>query len=279
MKKLLSVLLSLAALSAAAQTAGRFETYPMKGFTLHVYYTDDVMADASYIVEGEKALVTMEHPLFKQNAAEFDAYVAGLGKPVERRIADYHVGGTGNHDVTMAEGMPQFVAGPVYGGMMQHFAQVFGDTMVDMPAGKTDEIAFGTTHCWAGVPFEFAKGASSDFPAASILIGGQVRYTHWAPARAHASHLQIGSPAAIEAEIAEAEKSLASGAELFIGGHGGAVRADAVRFKIDYLRSLRRLLAENATPDAFAAAVRSAWPELPGEEGLPQLAAALYAAK
>lgn len=279
MKKILPALLSLAALPASAQTCGRFETYQLNGFKLHVYYTNDAMADASYIVEGEQALVTMEQPLFKRNAAEFDAYVAGLDKPVERRIADYHVGSTGDHDVTMAEGMPRFVAGPVYGGMMQGFARTFGDTIVDLPTGKTEEVAFGTTHRWAGVPFTFAPGASSDFPAASILIGGQVYCTHWAPARAHASHLQIASPDAIEAEIAEAEKSLASGAGLFIGSHGGAAKADAVRFKIGYLRTLQRLLAENASPDAFAAAVRNAYPNLPGEEGLPQLAAALYAAK
>ena len=35
--------------------------------------------------------------------------------------------------------------------------------------------------------------------------------------KAHVSHLQISSPAAIDAEIAEAENALASGAELFIG--------------------------------------------------------------
>ena len=31
---------------------------------------------------------------------------------------------------------------------------------------------------------------------------------------------------------------LASGAELFIGGHGGAAKADAVQFKIDYLKTV-----------------------------------------
>lgn len=64
----------------------------------------------------------------------------------------------------------------------------------------------------------------------SILIGGKAYYTHWTPAKAHVSHLQISSPAAIDAEIVEAEKSLASGAELFIGGHGGAAKRDAVEF-------------------------------------------------
>ena len=76
---------------------------------------------------------------------------------------------------------------------------------------------------------------------------------------------------------AEARRALASGAELFIGGHGGAAGADAVRFKIDYLECVKRLLAANGTADEFAHALRAAYPELPGEAGLDALAQALYA--
>ena len=97
-----------------AQTKGRFEVHDLGNFKLHVYYTNDVMADASYIVEGKDSLVTMEHPLFKDNVAEFDSYINKLGKPVEKIISDYHVGGTGSHDQIMAEGMDTFSKGPVY---------------------------------------------------------------------------------------------------------------------------------------------------------------------
>ena len=138
-------------------------------------------------------------------------------------------------------------SGDIYGGMMQGFAQAFGDALTEMPTGKASEIAFGTTPVWAGVSFEFRRGASSDFPGASILIGGKVYYTHWTPAKAHVSHLQVSSPAAIDAEIAEAKNSLASGADWFIGGHGGATRRDAVEFKIAYLQQMKELLHANAT--------------------------------
>ena len=137
------------------------------------YYTNDALGDASYIIEGRKALVTMEQPLFKDNVAEFDAYLSKLGKKVEKRITDYHVGGTGSHDVVMAEGMPEFTKGEIYGGMMEGFAQMFGDALTDMPTGKVTEVAFGTTQTWAGIPFEFRHGATSDFPGASILIGAR----------------------------------------------------------------------------------------------------------
>ena len=276
MRKVLFVLFNLLTITVMAQTKGRFEVHDLGNYKLHVYYTNDALGDASYIVEGEDALVTMEQPLFKDNVAEFDAYLSQLGKPVEKRVTDYHVGGTGSHDVVMAEGMPAFTKGEVYGGMMKGFAEAFGDAMTEMPTGKATEVAFGTTRTWAGVSFEFRRGATSDFPGASILIGGKAYYTHWTPAKAHVSHLQVSSPAAIDAEIAEAENSLASGAELFIGGHGGAAKRDAVEFKIAYLKKVKELLAANQTAQGFVDALKSAYPGLPGEAGLSDLGKALY---
>ena len=276
MKKVLFILFNLLTITAMAQTKGRFEVHDFGNYKLHVYYTNDALGDASYIIEGEDALVTMEQPLFKDNVAEFDAYLSKLDKSVEKRITDYHVGGTGKHDVVMAQGMPEFTKGEIYGGMMKGFAQTFGDAMTDMPTGKATEVAFGTTQTWAGVTFEFRHGAKSDFPGASILIGGKAYYTHWTPVKAHVSHLQISSSDAIDAEIAEAENSLASGATLFIGGHGGATTRDAVEFKIAYLKKMKELLVANNTAQAFVDAMKQAWPGLPGEAGLEDLGKALY---
>lgn len=275
-KTILTLAVAGMVLGASAQEKGRFEVHDLGNFKLHVYYTNDALGDASYIVEGMKALVTMEQPLFKDNVAEFDTYLAKLDKPVEQRITDYHVGGTAHHDVVMPEGMPEFTKGAVYGGMMQNFAQLFGDALTAMPTGKASEVAFGTTETYAGIPFEFRHGAATDFPGASIVIGKKVYYTHWTPAKAHVSHLQVSSPAAIDAEIAESRTALESGAELFIGGHGGAAKADAVQFKIDYLNTMKKLLSQNKTPEAFIEAMKKAYPNLPGADGLGELAKALY---
>lgn len=172
--------------------------------------------------------------------------------------------------------MEEFSKGPIYGGMMKGFEQMWGDTMTELPTGDVTEVPFGTTQTWAGVTFEFRHGASSDFPAASLLIGGKAYYTHWTPVKAHVSHLQISSPAAIDAEIAEAEKSLASGAELFIGGHGGAAKRDAVEFKIAYLKKMKEILTANKSSQDFVDAMKKAYPGLPGEAGLEDLGKALY---
>ena len=279
-KKMKKIILTLAvtgtALGASAQDKGRFEVYDLGNFKLHVYYTNDALGDASYIIEGRNSLVTMEHPLFKENATEFDAYIDGLGKPVEQVITDYHEGSSGDRPQAMAAGMPAFMKGPIYGGMIEGFRQTFGDSMTALPTGEITEIPFGSTQYWSGISFEFIPGASSDFPAASILIGGKVYYTHWTPAKAHVSNLQINSEAAIDAEIAEARKSLLSGAEIFIGGHGGAATADAVEFKIAYLQKMKESLHANRTLDSFIEAMKEAYPNLPGTDGLEELAKALY---
>lgn len=276
MRKILFILISMLTLTTSAQNKGRFEVHDLGEFKLHVYYTNDALGDASYIIEGANELVTMEQPLFKDNVTEFNTYLSALDKPVAQRITDYHVGGTGNHDIVMAEGMPAFTQGEIYSGMMKGFAQAFGDALTEMPTGKISEVAFGTTQTWAGVPFEFRHGASSDFPGASILIGGKVYYTHWTPAKAHVSHLQISSRAAIEAEITEAEQSLASGAELFIGGHGGATTRNAVEFKIAYLKKMKEIRDASPNASAFMEAMKKAYPNLPGETGLADLSQVLY---
>lgn len=105
---------------------------------------------------------------------------------------------------------------------------------------------------------------------------GQWNYTHWTPSKAHVSHLQISSAAAIDAEIAEAQKSLESGAELFIGGHGGAAKTDAVQFKISYLKKMKDVLEDSRTAQDFMDGMKKAYPGLPGEAGLEDLGKALY---
>lgn len=83
--------------------------------------------------------------------------------------------------------------------------------------------------------------------------------------------MQISSPAAIDAEIEEAENSLASGAELFIGGHGGAATRDAVEFKISYLKKMKRIVSTVDNTADFVNAMKKEYPQLPGEGNLKDL--------
>ncbi|MCY0870845.1 MAG: hypothetical protein OWT27_09725, partial [Firmicutes bacterium] len=65
--------------------------------------------------------------------------------------------------------------------------------------------------------------------------------------------------------------------ETVVGGHGATVAtADDVHFKIDYLKKLKELRAANTTPEALATALRKAYPNLPGADGVEALAKAMY---
>lgn len=274
-KAIISSALALAAVAAAAQN-GRFDVIDAGTFKVHVYYSNDALGNASFIVEGKKGLVLMEVPLFKDMAAEFDAYVKAIGKNVETVITDYHLGGSGSHTLTMPEGMPAFIDGPVYSGMMKGFKQNWGDAMVDLPNAPVVEVEFGKKVKLVGVEFVFNHGAASDFPGASIIIGKKVYFTHWAPAKAHISPLQVSSKEAVDAEIAATEAELESGAKYFIGGHGGEAARDAVEFKLSYLKTVKELLEGNHTIEGFVKAMNAAYPSLAGEDNLAGLAAALY---
>ena len=275
MKKTLGVALAAISASAAAQQKGSVQTFDFEDFKVHVYNTNDALGDASFIIEGADAVVTMEEPLFKDNAAEFDQLLQTIGKPVANVISDYHVG-SGRAGVVMPKGMHAFTKGPVYSGMMAGFAKTFGAAIVPLRDITPTEVDFDSVKTLAGVDFLFRHGAASDFPGASIIIGGKVYYTHWAPAEAHVSPLQAGSRAAVDAEIEETRRELESGAELFVGGHGGVSSREAVEFKLAYLETVKRLLGEHTTAGGFATALKAAYPGLAGEDGVGAFAGALY---
>jgi hypothetical protein len=274
MKKLLLVCFALIAIAAGAQTKGKIDVYDFGSFKLHIYHNNDTMNDQSFIFEGKTGLIDMELPLFKDNMAEFQAYEKKLNKPVIKSITDYHLGGTADEDIIMPEGMPTFIKGDIYGGMMNGFQKRYGDSMVSLPTGKTVEVPFGSTETWDGIKFQFLKGVSGDFPAATIIVNKKVYYTHMAFSKAHMT--QINSVAEIDTKIAETKSALKTGCELFAGNHGSEVKKDVVEFRLAYLKNMKKLVAQNKTADAFVAAMKSAYPGLDGEKGLDNLAKNLY---
>ena len=93
------------------------------------------------------------------------------------------------------------------------------------------------------------------------------------------SHLQLSSVAAIDAEITATKAALAAqktSALHFVGGHGGVAKEDAVQFRLEYLKTVKKLRAGNQTAEVFIEALKKAYPDLPGAEGLKALAQALY---
>lgn len=273
-KVILAAIATLFTMNSLAQ--GQFETRKVGNFTLHTYNSGDVMGDASYIIEGQKGLVILEEPLFKTTAKTFDTYVNKLKKPIEARITNYHEGATGSHVIIQPEGMNKFMHEGVYDAMMKGFQQSFGEEMANRPTGKAKEVPFGKTITIDGVAYRFDKGPKNDFPASQILIGKQVVLMHWAPAKAHMNKLQLANREAVAQAIEGLKAAKATGAKFFIGGHGGLSTAETLDFRIQYLEKIETLLRENKDAKSFVNALKAAYPNLPGAEGVDALAKNLY---
>ena len=275
MKKILLAAAAIFAANVMVNAQGKFETVELRNSTLHVYYSNDVMADASYIVEGKDALVVLESPLFKSALAEFDSYIKTLGKPVASAIIDYHLGGQESQAIVMPQGMHKFTNEGVYAAMMSGFKQSFGDSMVELAEGNVSEVPFGQTVKLAGVDFRFDKGPANDFPGSMILIDGTACLMHWAPAKAHMNTLQISSPEAVVQAIDGLVAASESGAKVWLGSHGGVADKAALEFRIGYLRKIQELLENKPDAKTFSAQLKAAYPGLAGEDGVDALAEAL----
>lgn len=150
MKKRFAILSTLLTITAMAQTKGTFKTHDFDNFRLHVYHTNDALGDASYIVEGTQAVVTLEQPLFRENVAEYDAYLDALGQARrsahrrlpcgrDRRPRDGHA----RRDARLHEGC----------GLRRHDAELRADLRRRdrrSADGSDGRVAFGTTQRWRG---------------------------------------------------------------------------------------------------------------------------------
>ncbi len=278
MKKLLiTAALSLAALVAV--NAQSFTTYNLNNSKLHVYQTMDAMGDVSFIIEGDKSLVILEQPLFWENIKEFNNYVKSLKKPIDKVVANYHSLGLADYPsskVMMPSTMIEFGKSPMAKGMIAKFEKGFGEAADFRPHKKAKGFELPSTQTWAGVEMQFTPGAKSDFPAASILIDGKAYYTHFAPARSHASALQVRSRESIDAILADLKAIKASGAEYVFGSHGAPATQKEVAFQIKYYNTMKRLLSQCKSADIFGQRLIVAYPAIPGAENIKAIAKALY---
>ena len=275
------LMLAIAGMAIAANAQTKFEVKDFGKFKLHTYVTADPLGDMSYIIEGSKSLVVLEPAAFYDNIKEMQAYILKLGKPVEKVSANYHAAGFSAYESSkyvMVEGMPEFVKGDIYGGMVKGFASNFGNTIDIDGIIPTATVTKNGKEKMAGIVFEFTPGAASDFPAASILIGGKVYYLHFTPvAGMHMGPLQITGRTAVDAYLSELEKAKASKAELFIGGHGiAAADVAAVDFQISYLKKIKELMTVHKNAEDFISAMKTAYPKATALENLTAVAANLY---
>ena len=228
-------------------------------------------------MESESALVLMELPLFKDNFEVFMAYAETLRKKIICVITDYHEGYLPGVESLMPKGVPAFLKGELYTGMMAHFKERFGEKIVELHPQQAREVSFGEAFELGQVRYIFRKGVDLDFPCASIIIGNrQVYYSHWAFRKTHPSPFQINSLQALDAEIMATKAALASGCKVFVGGHGGVSEEGDVAFRLEYLQTVKKLRAKCANAEELQKAIIEKYVDLSGAEGVGDIAKALY---
>lgn len=282
MKKILATLtmsVALTTLMAQTKITDKISVYDLPNSKLHVYQTHDAMGDVSFIVEGEKSVVILEQPLFWDNIKEFNAYVESLDKPIDKVVANYHSLGLADYQsnkVMMPTSMIEFGKSPMAQGMISKFEKGFGEAADFRPHKKAKGFAVPSIQKWGGVQMSFTPGAKSDFPAATILIDSKVYYAHFAPAKVHASPLQVRSRESVDAILAELSNIKSSGAEYIFGSHGAPASQEEVAFQIDYYQTVKRLMEECSSADLFGQRLIVAYPSIPGIENIKVISKALY---
>ncbi|MFI3290119.1 MAG: nuclear transport factor 2 family protein [Rikenellaceae bacterium] len=274
-------ILSAAALLSvvAASAQGKIENYDFDSFKVHIYTSAEAMGDVSILVEGEDGLVVIEPQSFYKSIEDFNAYIESLEKPLVKVVANYHAGGLAECDlkkVVMVEPMVEFMKSPIAEGMMKKFAGAFQGAMDTRPVKIRKTIPAVGSQEWAGVSFDFTNGAASDFPASSINIGDKAYYTHFAPSKSHFAPMRLRTRESIDAILAELKKIEASGVEYIFGSHGATATQEEVAFQIEYLESMKALLAKCKTSDSFAQQLIVSYPTLGGAENIKAIATALY---
>ncbi|MFR9603579.1 MAG: nuclear transport factor 2 family protein [Rikenellaceae bacterium] len=281
------LLLSVATVAVAITTTlaqtkvnDKITIYELDNSKLHVYQTGDAMGDVSFVVEGEKSLVILEQPLFWSNIEEFNSYVEGLDKPIDKVVANYHFLGLANYPsskVMVPAQMIEFSKSPMAQGMLAKFQKGFGEAADFRMPKKMKGFAVPSTQKWGGVEMTFIPGNSTDFPAASIHIDGKAFYTHFAVARGHANPMQLKSRESLTQILDQLQKMRASGAEYIVASHGPAATQAEVDFQIEYFETVQRLLDECPTSDLFGQRLIVAFPSsLPGIENVKAISKALY---
>ena len=89
----LACLIAFMAIVAGVSAQSGFDKKKLNGFTLHVYTTANPLGDMCSVISGDKILVILEPPAFKDNSESVGDYVSKLRKTVGNVLITYHAAG------------------------------------------------------------------------------------------------------------------------------------------------------------------------------------------
>ncbi len=243
---------------------GTVEIFERGDVRVHAYITHDAIDDVCLVLEHAGQAAVIELPPFKENIAELERYIAGLGVKTVAKIVDYHAAGdTFMHDVPAysTEEANEYNTTGGGAGLIKGFISSFGagfDSSVRLgekilKAGKTQI---------AGIEMEILPNSEA-FEIAIPSI--KTVYMHML---GHDCHSIVPGKAGSEAMAANLQGYLDQGYELFLSAHYAPEGREDVETKIRYLRRENEIAAASKDAADFTAKMKAEFPGYSGENYL-----------
>jgi hypothetical protein len=279
---LLLLLICLATASnSLAQDSGIFITDKVGNLTVHTYQSNDPLADTSFIIESENALVVIDPVAFEENISAFQNYIEKLAKPVNRILVAFHPAGLNSYPYSpkiITRPLDAFVKSEAGKGMLTNFSEIFNGAM-DINVTAFDAVIDADQHFIVdGVSYQLTPTKVPGMPGSNLSINGDIFYSHFTPAaNMHPSSFYITDRATLSAALEESRNAAKQGYDLFIGAHfPGRAEIGDLNFQISYLEALQDILTKADNAADLVQAMQQQFPECGGGQNLETIAAKLF---
>lgn len=235
--------------------------YPEQRTKVHAYETKDFFGSFVYLIEKEGKAVLVETPPIKDNYAELIEYINKLGYKNISVISSYHPIGATFFDTkkldianiySMKHAVDFYATGegaPSLVGLKRRFGEQFDETIIkptvllDEGEVEIDGITFVLKN--ADIAFDVAM---PEIDAVHPHILG------------HDKHSLIFSLAFLDAYIAQLERYQEQDYDIIFSSHSEPESKGDVTIKLNYLRNMKRIVAESGSKTEFIQNMQSAYP-------------------
>lgn len=232
--------------------------------------------DVSNIIELKNSLILVDLQPTKSSTKELEKYIKGLKKPLKAIIVASHSIGKNpfkNVPIYESKNMDTFSKGKGVEFFVGIFSKFFGNDMI-----KTAKTADRFLKDGANTINNQKIDVTTDihgFPPTSDLAFEKlgIYYTHLS---AKNTHFLIPNAKLIDPLIKKFENIKAKKYKVIISAHLQAIGQSGVDFTLKYLETVKNTLKTAKTKEAFAIAMKKAYPDAKAEKFLIMSAKNLY---
>lgn len=245
---------------------GTMLVYDFGDIQLHAYETKDALGDENFILETADELVLIEVVGFTSNIEELQAYIQGLGKPLNNVVVAYHPAGADAYAQTTMHAAEGFGEAALIPGFIEIFGEAFnGSVPAEFELVEAGSVTIG------GVALNVIQTADAfdiEIPAIGVYM------THMVGA---STHNILPSIEAIDAMAAQMQQLKDKNYNLILSGHDVPRTIEITDEKLAYLKTFKELALSSASADEFTAAVNAEFPDYAGANYLEMSVGGLFA--